>query len=484
MAKNKLAIVFSWTVIFSFVIANCWPNLSTYVVWPMGWSGLGLMLLAGKIRHFSLLVPAGLLLVMAISFVRSDLLQSTEIWLPAKQINLIGVVDSWPEPRGLNQQFILRPIAPPELSGKIMFRLPAWPALSYGQKISATTTLSLPEDFIGVNRQPVSYQQYLLSRGVTYLGQADTASILAEAPMSYHVCLFRLRQRGLSALAASLAEPANALAGGLLFGTNQGLSQDWQNDFSAVGLSHILVASGYNVALVVLFIWFLLANCSYRWRYFFAMLGAISFAILVGGDGAVIRATIFCLLVLSAKMIGRPINYFLLLSYLLVIMLWWRPSLVFANLGFQLSLLATLGIIYLSPALEKIFRRFLSGPLAKILAVSTAAQLAVGPWLAYRLGSISLIALVANPLLLPLVPWLMFNALIAGGVYLWWPSLGLVLAYPAHLPAQLLMSGVEILAQLPHGHWLGVSVSWPVVGLLYFLLWLVWWYLSKYQKLC
>src|SRR3989344_2447702 len=266
--------------------------------------------------------------------------------------------------------------------------------------------------------------------------------------------LFTIEHAFLDRLAGVLPEPENSLAGGLVVGAKQSLGEDLLTSFRNVGLIHVIVLSGYNLTLIADFVkdflGVVLPIAAVTWV---SALAIIAFAILAGAGATVVRATIMALLVLVARQTGRLYEVTRALIIAGLIMIIHNPKVLVFDIGFQLSFLATLGLLYLEPIVVKkltwlpekiLFIRFRA-----IAAATIAAQLAVLPWILYKFGNLSLFALPANILVSPIVPYAMLLVFLTGlAGFILYP-LSLLLSFPAYalLAYQLLVT--KIFSSLP-----------------------------------
>jgi len=146
---------------------------------------------------------------------------------------------------------------------------------------------------------------------------------------------------------AVIPEPQVGLAEGLLLGVKQALGDELEVVFRKTGIIHIVVLSGYNVMLVVIFITYVLSYVlPYRARVPFGILAIVCFAVLVGLSATVVRASIMASLILFARATGRTYAVMRALCFAGVIMVLINPYLLVYDVGFQLSFLATLGLIF------------------------------------------------------------------------------------------------------------------------------------------
>ena len=289
----------------------------------------------------------------------------------------------------------------------------------------------------------------------------------------------RIRQ-GLLAAVDSATGPGAPLAGALVFGDARRVPAEWRTGLRRLGLSHLLAVSGLHVGLILGGCWWLFGGLPGRLTSTGAVLVLLFYGCLVGPRPSLLRAAVMALLVILALALERPPQALNSLCAALVVILCLEPAAA-ADLGFQLSFLATAGILLLAPRLIGAWQREGAsgrpGLLLAGLAVTVAAQLATMPVTAAELGLLTPLAPVAN---LAFVPW---TALTLGVSLLWvvFAALALVpLLSVIAAPAAAAMLGVldalsvpfASLAKLPPGSWLALPVSVDFGAALALTLWL------------
>ncbi|MPY95123.1 MAG: hypothetical protein GEV08_19325 [Acidimicrobiia bacterium] len=249
--------------------------------------------------------------------------------------------------------------------------------------------------------------------------------------------LRRVLERG----AVSLPEDERSLLTGLVLGDDRYQSPEVQEDFRAAGLTHLLAVSGQNVAFVLLALAPLLQRLRIRTRLV-ATIGALAFfAVLTRYEPSVLRATTMAGAAVLAASLGRPASGLRVLALATSALLLVDPLLAH-SLGFQLSVLATAGILVLARPVAVA----LPGPrwLASPLAVTLAAQVATAPLLAATIGPVPLAGLPANLLAGPAAGAVMAYGLVGG------LAAGLVpapLAAVLHMPTRALLWWVAAVAR-------------------------------------
>lgn len=220
--------------------------------------------------------------------------------------------------------------------------------------------------------------------------------------------------------------PQAELFSGILFGGQQNLDYQWKQKMNLAGVRHITAVSGSNIVLLSqILVWLSIALGMYRqWA-----VGGSAFLIwfyifLIGSPPSAIRAGVMASLLLLAGALGQPNRSQRTIVLAASVMLLIKPSLLRHDIGFQLSFLAVLGLIYLAPLLQswlalkwKLLER---ANLAQFLAINLAAWLFTLPLSIYYFGYFSITSVMANILITPIIPVIMllgFLLLIVGFVY-------------------------------------------------------------------
>lgn len=266
----------------------------------------------------------------------------------------------------------------------------------------------------------------------------EVAALLASARTPEVVAPPDVWWRGADRVRTSLRasvdhRPADqrVLVPALVNGDDAGLDPALADDFRATGLTHLLAVSGTNLTLVV---GFLLVICRWvgvrgRWLYLVGALGIVGFVLLARTEPSVVRAAAMGVVGLVGMGVNGRRRGFRALGVAVAVLLLVQPVLA-VTVGFALSVLATAGILVLAPGLRDAMARWMPRWLAEAIAVPAAAQLACTPLVAGISGQVSLVAVVANLLVAPVVgPATVLG--LAGGL------VGLVSGTLARLPGTL-----------------------------------------------
>jgi len=348
--------------------------------------------------------------------------------LVGERVEFVGVVSEMPDKRESNQRLVIVTD-----KAKIIVSTERYQDIAYGDEVRVSGQLRKPEAFATAWGRTFDYHGYLKAKGIAYQMSFAQVEVIGEEKgnpiLSF---LYSGKQKFMTALEKVMAEPYAALGEGLLLGVKQALGTDLENDFRRTGIIHIVVLSGYNVMLVVMFMmWILGLVLPYRLRIFGGLLGIVTFALIVGLSATVLRASVMAALGLLALFWSRHYDVLRALFIAGAIMLWFNPYLLLHDIGFQLSFMATLGLIMAVPHFENILASAKDKFGLREIAISTTAtQVMVLPLLLYHMGEVSLVAIFVNLLVLPMVSLAMLGTFVTGLLALVSVNLGLVAAVP------------------------------------------------------
>jgi competence protein ComEC len=286
----------------------------------------------------------------------------------------------------------------------------------YGDEINFSGNLEHPENFITDQGKEFDYINYLRKDGIYYVMSYVTPEIISRAQGNFiRQTLFDFKEKFLEKINLSVRSPESLLLGGLLLGERAAFSDELRQKFIDTGTIHIVALSGYNITIVAEWFMKLFSFLPRNLGIGAGILAIALFVLMTGASSTAIRAGIMAVLALIARATGR--NYDVARALLLagVIMILLNPFLLVFDVSFQLSFLATFAVIFLTPKVEKYFLWVTkSFGLRDIFSVTFAVYIFVLPFILYKMGNLSLVALPANILVLPLIPFTMILGFIAG----------------------------------------------------------------------
>lgn len=325
-------------------------------------------------------------------------------------MKLSGEIKSEPEAREKSTRLILKT----DFGEKVLVWADRHQTVSYGDRVLAIGKLKRVENFENEGKI-VDYQKYLAAQGVRYEMSYPKISVTDSKSFSLPALLFKLKASFVKNLNERLPEPHSSLLAGLLLGSKTGLGEDLENNFKKAGVSHIVVLSGYNLSLVAKILEKVFSFLPFLWSVWAGVIGIILFTLMAGAPAAAVRAAIMAISMLLAQSYGRAYTAGAAILFAVVLMVFWNPYILVFDLGFQLSFLATIGIIYLTPLISDLLKKVSAKwGMRELLSSTLGAQIAVTPWILYKIGAFSVVALPANLLILPLVPLAMFSGFFTG----------------------------------------------------------------------
>ncbi|GEM_PF-4747460 len=270
----------------------------------------------------------------------------------------------------------------------------------------------------------------------------------------------------------TLPEPHSGLFGSLLFGARSTLSRHLTEAFNTTGLTHIVAVSGYNITLLISILSTVLLSLGAHRKKLPLILGVgiLFFTLFTGGSAATVRASIMGYLFVIAQWFGRRVKGFRLLLMSAAVMTAIQPDIVF-DLGFQLSFLATLGLFVGASFFRTIRIPYMPLFIQNIAFQTISAMVFTTPLIFLTFGTISLIALVANILIVPVIPSIMIYGMTWMGIAIigerammlgvaWVEPVSITLGWPLWLLLEYVIRCVESLSRIPFA-----SISFQVTPL-------------------
>ncbi len=415
-----------------------------------------LFLISLRVPHTTLYrVIAVLLIALAFGSVRvglaEDTLPDTFVQDLDTKITLEGTVVAEPDIRETSQRITVL-LEKGSEEAKVIVVAQLYPEVVYGERVRVTGTLALPEPFETDTGRVFNYDRFLAKDKVFALVNFAHVEHVSE-PEGLWVrgmgSLFAFKHAFQNGLASAIPEPGASLAVGLITGGKQGLGETLLDVFIITGLVHIVVLSGYNVMIVAEGVLRAFGFLPKRTAAIIAGITIGLFVLVAGAGPASVRAGFMAGLALLARATGR--TYVVVRALLIVafIMLLMNPLLLVHDPGFQLSFVATLGLILLSPLIES-WLSFVPGAFLRSLTASTlAAQIAVLPLLLYQTGLFSVVSLPANVLVLPVLPLAMATSFVAGLAGMIAPAVATFIGLPAHFLLVYVIEMARWFAALP-----------------------------------
>lgn len=377
-----------------------------------------------------------------------------------QKVTFSGEIIDEPSIKENNQQLVLKTVFK-EVSQKTVFwetEILVSTALDmdykYGDEINFTGTLKKPENFVTDQGKVFDYVNYLRKDGILYVMSYPKMEVVSYDNGNFiQSFLFSAKEKFLEKMNSAITGTESLFMGGLILGEKASFSQALRQSFVNTGTIHVVALSGYNVTIVAEWIMKLFSKISFVPKNFgigAGILTIILFIVMTGGSSTAIRAGIMATLALVARATGRNYDVARALILAAVFMIFLNPLILVYDVSFQLSMLATVAVIFLAPRIEKYF---LWVPdvfeLRDIVSVTVAAYIFVFPFILYQMGNFSVVALPANVLILPFIPFTMMLGFLTGFAGLIWYGFAVPIGFISYLFLHYELSVISFFSNLP-----------------------------------
>lgn len=403
------------------------------------------------------------------------------------RVHLIGHIDEIEE-RAHNQRTIL--YAHTLIDGedripiheKIHVSFDYGTTLDFGDEASVQGVLKKPEGFITDTGRLFAYDQFLAKD--TIYATISFAEVNRESVgrRTVRSRLILLKKNMRLRILRIFPEKEGSFLVGIILGEKHFIHSDVQTSFRKSGLIHILVLSGFHITMISLAILWCM-RLIFPLRLALAINGIIIvlFILMVGASATIIRAGGMAMIALIARILERE---HIGMRGLLMVgtgMMIHNPRILLWDVSFQLSFLATLGLIIYSPFFAKKLQgipQFFN--IRETMSATLSAQIFVTPLIMYQMGEISLISIIANVLIVPLTAFSMIFGSIAGITGEILPILQPFIRLPAYASAHLQITGAEIMGSLPFASIYVPRFSFFFLVIIYIpILWISWYVYKK-----
>lgn len=347
----------------------------------------------------------------------------------------------------------------------------------YGDRVNVSCNLEIPQN----KDSKFDYRMYLAKDGVGYVCKKAQIEKISGGRSGVYKYLLSLKSVLQKNIFEAMPVPESALASGMLFGGTSGLSEKVKNNFSKTGLTHIVAVSGFNVTIIAeyLLITGIFLGLWRKQALWTALIGIFLFIAMIGFPSSAVRAGIMGGMLIWAMKHGRIAESTNAILFSAAIMLLLNPLLLRYDVGFQLSFLATLGIVMLSPLWEKGFvKKHKALGITEMIMLTISASVFVLPIIMYNFGTLSLISILANVAVLPFVPLAMLLIFPVSLMGVLSPYLAMLFAWLVYIINHYIITIVSMLADLS---WSSKNVAMSVwmVLIYYIILFGVLWLLKN-----
>lgn len=266
------------------------------------------------------------------------------------------------------------------------------------------------------NPDEMDYRQYLADKGILYQEHIDVRRL---QPSGHHdnwpARLCNLRHRMERRILASTLEPeVQHFVIAMLVGERRFIDNETRQAFSRSGVAHVLALSGLHLGIITLLLWWLFLQLDYlgarKLRLAITLCCIAAFVFFTGASPSVVRSAVMVGFSFAGLMFFRRNNALNALLVAALLILYFSPQ-ALRSVGFQLSFITVASILLFAPRLERVRNRVLAY-VAGTVITSVVAMLSTLALTAYYFHGVALLSVVANLLVLPIVPvFLMLAAL-------------------------------------------------------------------------
>ena len=356
-----------------------------------------------------------------------------------------------------------------KVSGKIYATLPLLQGtgIKPGMIVQLTGILYLPQT--ASLASGFDFKAYLARQGVF----AGIQGIKVDSKTDPGWGWWQFRQRILHSQLRGLGSPMGQLVTSMVLGRKAvDLPPDIRDRFIAAGLAHVLAASGFHVSLLLGMILRLTTRFAVKPRLIIGIVTLLTYFGLTGLQASVFRACLMgaaALIALVRSTKVKPLGSLLMAATIILLF----DPLFIRDLGFQLSFLATFGLIVTMPELQKRLE-WLPTTIAPLIAIPLAASIWVLPLLSYQFNSIATYSIPINIAVTPLIVLISLGGMVSAIAALFVPFLGSAIAWLLYYPSLLLVNIINFFTSLPGSSWATGQISLSVLLSIYGLFLLVW----------
>jgi len=456
-----------------------------------------ILLISWRYKFYLIFGLMGLFLFLGIWRFQVSLPQSqpNEIYYYNKQrVEFVGIIVAEPDTRQDNvkltikaKEILFNKIGQ-KANGLVLVTNYLYPEFAYGDEVHLICDLQEPGNINGFD-----YNQYLGRYDIYSVCYYPKITLLAHGQANFVLAsIYKVKNYFITTVNSILPEPQASFLGGLLIGAKRSIPDDLMKIFSETGTTHMVAVSGYNVTIIAVFLMLLAQNFGFsRKKSFWLIIIFLLFFITITGlQASIFRAALMGTLALLATYLGRKSKIDNILVLTVALMLMVNPKILVFDFGFQLSFLATLGLIYLNPVLTEVFKvkkfikfKSLQIILGDYLLTTISAIIMTTPIILYNFGKLSLIAPLANILVLPLVPLAMLLGFMAGILGVIFQPMGWVVGWLVWVVLTYIIWVLEKLASLPWAYFQLAKIGvWLLLACYLIILGFIWKF-KRYWKI-
>ncbi len=408
-------------------------------------------------------------------------------YIGKKDISIIGIVDNLPITREKTRKLKIRvlQIGKKEFSTKkerVLVTYWKYPEYEYGDRLKITGELKEPKVFNDFN-----YKEYLAKDKIYAVMDIPKIELLSKnSGNQFLKTLFFLKNTLKKSINKILPMPQAGLLEALIFGDEENISKEWKEKFNLTGTRHIAAVSGMNITIISVLIlnFFLFLGFWRNQAFYLSVIFILLYVLIIGAPASGVRAGIMGILLLTAQYFGRISNGFRAVIFSAVLMLWFNPLLLKSDIGFQLSFLAVLGLVYLQPIFLNLFKKLPKTlEIRYSLSSTLAAQFFTLPVLIYNFGQIPLVGPFVNLFIIPFLSLITILGFILALLGVFFLPIGKLMSFLVYPILTYILKIIDFSSKLSFIAWRFENISFIWVFILYIFLGLVTYWLQEKQRL-
>lgn len=487
MAASKIFLCFCFSFV-SGIFLSSFFEISPPALLAILISGIILISVLWKYKTFVVMGFCILFLVLGIWRHQTTELRITNSELQKynnieEKITLVGTVSAEPDIREKSQKLTIKiklaEDIPPETEDKVLLTTNRYPEYKYGDKLKIIGKLESPSrDIDGFN-----YKDYLKKDGIySVIGFPEIESVGQNSGSSIYKLLFSFKNKFKETSRQFISPPQEGILEALIFGDEENISQSWKEKLNITGTRHIAAVSGMNITIISFLIlnFFLLLGFWRNQAFYFTIILLTLYILMIGAPASAVRAGIMAGLFLLAQYLGRASQAGRLVVFAATFMLAINPLILRLDVGFQLSFLAILGMIYLQPFFSDFLKKIPNPkffPVRTTFSATISAQIFTLPILVYNFGYIPITSPITNILIVPFLAPITISIFIFALSGMIFSVFGWILFWPTWLALTYITTIIDqfsklsfISVRLENVRWIWPMISYLILG---FLTWRV-----------
>lgn len=398
-----------------------------------------------------------------------------------ESVTLVGVIDNDPIYQDRNVSFVLNVEEVgigdswQKTCGKVLVKVFKKDVFFYGERLFLRGNLYRPFSF---SKSKFDYRNYLRHQGIYLILSIKKDSIIKQLDKNVGNPIksfaFQMRHKMKAVIIKNLSPFSAGILSAIMLGERQNLPAYVRDILVKAGTVHIIAISGLHLGIVAFIIVLTLKiiKIPKKPRYILTILLLIVYCILTGARPSVVRAAVMATILLFGYFLEREVNIYNSLSLAALTILAINPWQLF-EIGFQLSFLSVISVVWLSPKIKSLFPEKLNKIrwirfLTSVFSVSFAAWFGLLPLIAYYFKIFSPITVLANMIVVPFMTIIVasgFSLVLIGMLV---PSLAPIFAASNELFILILFKINSSLVAIP-----GAYFKLPSISLVYVLLYYI-----------